>query len=88
VRWRRAAVAAVVVAFCARTMWLEHRPGTYVLHLPWWHQPLLSPYPLMGLAFLAVAAVRVRRAGARGRAPSPAVHTSSPASTSSASTIR
>jgi alpha-1,2-mannosyltransferase len=66
VRWRLAVVGAVVVAFCARTMWLEHRPGLYVLHLSWWHQPLLSPYPLMGLAFLAVAALRVRAVRARG----------------------
>ncbi len=82
VTWRWAAVGVVAAGFCLRTMWLEHRPGRYVLHLSWWHQPLLSPYPLMGLAFLAVAAVRVRRAAvASGQ-------TSSPASMSSASTIR
>ncbi|WP_391858358.1 glycosyltransferase 87 family protein [Streptomyces silvisoli] len=62
VRWRWVAFAAVVVGFTARTMWIVHAPGGYVLHLPWWAQPLASPYPLMGLAFLAVTAVRARRA--------------------------
>jgi alpha-1,2-mannosyltransferase len=75
--WRWAAVAAVTVAFTARTMWLVHRPGGYVLHLPWWRQPLASPYPLLGLAFLAVTAVRARPG-----------YTSSSASRESASTMR
>jgi alpha-1,2-mannosyltransferase len=65
VTWRWAAVGAVVAGFVVRSMWLEHRPGRYVLHMSWWHQPLLSPYPVMGLAFLAVAALRV---WSRGRA--------------------
>jgi alpha-1,2-mannosyltransferase len=60
VTWRRVAVGAVVIGFFVRSMWLEHRPGRYVLHMSWWHQPLLSPYPVMGLVFLAVAALRVR----------------------------
>ena len=68
VTWRRAAVGAVLVGFFARTMWLEHRPGRYVLHMSWWHQPLLSPYPVMGLTFLAVAAVRVRSRARRSPA--------------------
>lgn len=67
VTWRWVAVAAVAVAFFVRSMWLEHRPGLYVLNLSWWHQPLLSPYPVMGLAFLAVAAFRVRARAAAGR---------------------
>ena len=67
-------LAAVVVAFSARTMWIVHRPGTAALHLPWWAQPFASPYPLMGLVFLAVTVVRA--------------YTSSPASSSSASMIR
>ena len=74
VRWRRWVLAAVVVAFSARTMWIVHRPGTAALHLPWWAQPFASPYPLMGLVFLAVTVVRA--------------YTSSPASSSSASMIR
>ncbi|GAA1900614.1 glycosyltransferase 87 family protein [Streptantibioticus ferralitis] len=61
VRWRWAVLGAVVVAFTARTMWIVHQPGLFVLHLSWWRQPFASPYPLMGLAFLAVAAVRTRR---------------------------
>lgn len=65
VPWRWAALAAVAVCFAARSMWLVHKPGGHVLHLPWWQQPLASPYPLVGLAFLAVAAVRVHRRPAR-----------------------
>jgi alpha-1,2-mannosyltransferase len=64
-RWT--AVAAVAAAFYVRSMWLEHRPGDYVLNLSWWHQPLLSPYPVMGLAFLAVTAFRIRVRAAAGR---------------------
>ncbi|MDI5967500.1 glycosyltransferase 87 family protein [Streptomyces sp. SL13] len=69
VTWRWIAVGAVTVAFFLRSMWLEHRPGLHVLDMSWWHQPLLSPYPVMGLLFLAVAAARVR-ARVRTRAAS------------------
>ncbi|MEU1626843.1 glycosyltransferase 87 family protein [Streptomyces sp. NPDC020096] len=62
VPWRWAVFAAVLVGFTARTMWIVHQPGLFVLHLSWWRQPFASPYPLMGLAFLALAAVRTRRA--------------------------
>ncbi|MGW7004989.1 glycosyltransferase 87 family protein [Streptomyces sp. NPDC054933] len=62
VPWRWAVFAAVLVGFTARTMWIVHQPGPFVLHLSWWRQPFASPYPLMGLAFLALAAVRTRRA--------------------------
>ncbi|WNM36013.1 glycosyltransferase 87 family protein [Streptomyces sp. Li-HN-5-11] len=47
-----AGVAAVV--FTARTLWLV-RHGEMDLRLPWWQQPLASPYALLGLALLASA---------------------------------
>jgi alpha-1,2-mannosyltransferase len=59
-----AATAALV--FTARTMWLLPHQGDLDLHLPWWQQPLASPYPLLALALLAGAAavvLRRRRAG-------------------------
>ncbi len=67
VSWRWTAVVSVTVAFSVRSMWLEHRPGLYVLNLSWWHQPLLSPYPVMGLLFLAVTAFRIRARTVAGR---------------------
>ena len=57
-----AATAALV--FTARTMWLLPHEGDRDLHLPWWQQPLAAPYPLLGLALLAGAAIAVRRRGA------------------------
>ncbi|MEU2425082.1 glycosyltransferase 87 family protein [Streptomyces sp. NPDC007851] len=73
-RPRLALTAAAL--FTARTMWLLPHEGDLDLRLPWWQQPLAAPYPLFGLALLAVAAARQP-----GRAqPS--------ASSSSASTIR
>ncbi|MDF3300455.1 glycosyltransferase 87 family protein [Streptomyces tropicalis] len=53
---RRWAAAAVVV-FTARTMWLIPRDGDLDLHLPWWQEPLASPYALLSLALLAAAAL-------------------------------
>ncbi|MER7988317.1 glycosyltransferase 87 family protein [Streptomyces noursei] len=55
-RWRWALVAAIAVVFTARSMWALHHRGTLALHLPWWQQPLASPYPLLGLALLAALA--------------------------------
>ncbi|MEU6552993.1 glycosyltransferase 87 family protein [Streptomyces sp. NPDC046915] len=49
-RTRLAAVAAVL--FTARLMWLLPHQGDLDLRLPWWQQPLASPYPLLGLALL------------------------------------
>ncbi|WP_369223454.1 glycosyltransferase 87 family protein [Streptomyces sp. R39] len=57
-----AATAALV--FTARTMWLLPHEGDRDLHLPWWQQPLAAPYPLLGLALLAGAAIALRRRGA------------------------
>ncbi|WP_344081021.1 glycosyltransferase 87 family protein [Streptomyces crystallinus] len=43
---------AVAVVFTARTLWLVPHAGDLDLHLPWWQQPLASPYALLGLAVL------------------------------------
>ncbi|MGP9020155.1 glycosyltransferase 87 family protein [Streptomyces sp. BR1] len=67
---------AVAVVFTARTLWLVPHQGALDLHLPWWQQPLASPYPLFGLAVIGCAAVRAR------------AQPMSPASRSSASTMR
>ncbi|MGW0549771.1 glycosyltransferase 87 family protein [Streptomyces altiplanensis] len=64
-RWR--AAGAVAVAFTARTLWLVPHDGALDLRLPWWQQPLASPYPLLGLALLVYAATGPARAR---RAPS------------------
>lgn len=67
---------AVAFLFTARTMWLVPHQGDLDLQLPWWQQPLASPYPLLGLAALTAAALRTLL----GR--------QLPASSSSASMIR
>ncbi|MTE19600.1 DUF2029 domain-containing protein [Streptomyces sp. TRM43335] len=72
-RWPPYAAAAVAVLFTARTHWLVPHSGDLDLHLPWWQQPLASPYPLLGLALLGYAAWRLRREGRAGhRTTSPA----------------
>ncbi|AJC56605.1 glycosyltransferase 87 family protein [Streptomyces sp. 769] len=67
--WRWALVAAVTVAFAARSMWALHHRGTLALHFSWWQQPLAAPYPVLGLALLAALAWWTR--GASGRADAP-----------------
>ncbi|HEX5566403.1 MAG TPA: glycosyltransferase 87 family protein [Streptomyces sp.] len=59
--WRRWPVYAVAAVFTARTLWLVPHAGDLDLHLPWWQQPLASPYPLPVLALLAYAAWHLRR---------------------------
>ncbi|MFF7354362.1 MULTISPECIES: glycosyltransferase 87 family protein [Streptomyces] len=49
--------ALTVTVFTARTLWLVPHEGDRDLHLPWWQQPLASPYPLLGLALIAAAAL-------------------------------
>ncbi|WP_050515486.1 glycosyltransferase 87 family protein [Streptomyces rimosus] len=61
VRWRRVLIAAVALAFTARTMWVVPHQGDLDLKLPWWQQPLAAPYPLLGLALLAAVAWWSRR---------------------------
>ncbi|MFI1165909.1 glycosyltransferase 87 family protein [Streptomyces sp. NPDC020801] len=58
---RRAWAAVTAVLFTARTMWLVPRDGDLDLHLPWWQEPLASPYPLLALALLAAAALGCHR---------------------------
>ncbi|MEV6835270.1 glycosyltransferase 87 family protein [Streptomyces sp. NPDC051133] len=55
-RVRLAALTAA--AFTARTLWLVPHEGDRDLHLPGWQQVLAAPYPLLGLALLAGAALR------------------------------
>ncbi|GAA3165054.1 MULTISPECIES: glycosyltransferase 87 family protein [Streptomyces] len=70
VPWRRALLAAVTVAFTARTLWIVPHAGDRDLHFSWWEQPLTSPYPLLGLALLAAVAWHSRTATGAPGAPS------------------
>ncbi|WP_420712314.1 glycosyltransferase 87 family protein [Streptomyces sp. NRRL S-920] len=47
---------AVAVLFTARTFWVLPHQGDLDLGLPWWQQPLASPYPLLALALLPLLA--------------------------------
>ncbi|MFD8421972.1 glycosyltransferase 87 family protein [Streptomyces sp. NPDC059466] len=49
--------AAVAAVFTARTLWLIPHQGDLDLRLPWWQQPLASPYALLGLLVLAQLSV-------------------------------
>ncbi|MYR55275.1 transferase, partial [Streptomyces sp. SID625] len=49
--------ALTSLCFTARTLWLVPHAGELDLRLPWWQQPLASPYALLGLALLAAAAL-------------------------------
>ncbi|WP_425573464.1 glycosyltransferase 87 family protein [Streptomyces albidochromogenes] len=49
---RSRAAAAVAVVFLARSLWLVPHEGPLDLRLPWWQQPLASPYPLLALGLL------------------------------------
>lgn len=51
--WRRALLAAVTLAFAARTMWMIPHTGDLDLYFSWWQQPFAAPYPVLGLALLA-----------------------------------
>ncbi|MFF1481023.1 glycosyltransferase 87 family protein [Streptomyces sp. NPDC058301] len=73
---RTRTAVAVAAVFAVRTLWLVPHEGDLDLHLPWWQQPLASPYALLGLAVLGCAAARAR------------TQPRSPASRSSASTMR
>ncbi|MER7839356.1 glycosyltransferase 87 family protein [Streptomyces sp. NPDC096040] len=85
----RTALALTTAAlFTARTMWLLPHEGDRDLHLPWWQQAFAAPYPLLGLALLAVAAVAVRRHSRTLPVPQPSVPSAPSARSSSASMIR
>ncbi|WP_326650773.1 MULTISPECIES: glycosyltransferase 87 family protein [unclassified Streptomyces] len=70
-RTRTAAVVAAVLV--VRTLRLVPHRDSLDLQLPWWQQPLASPYPLLGLALLAFAGWRTAPAltlpGPRGEYP-------------------
>ena len=65
-RWHGTAVATVV-AFCSFSMWVVPHKGYSNLHIPYPLQPFASLYPLLGLAFLALAGERLRRLRRRRR---------------------
>lgn len=71
-RRRSAAGAAGVLflLFTARSMWLIPKEGDLDLQLPWWQQPLASPYPLLAVAVLVFAGRAVRRRSPRGQSGS------------------
>ncbi|MFG2135386.1 glycosyltransferase 87 family protein [Streptomyces sp. NPDC048650] len=73
--WRRALLAAVTLAFTARTMWIVPHTGDLDLRLPWWQQPLAAPYPLLGLVLPAALLWWTRSTAGRpadpGRIPLP-----------------
>lgn len=65
--------AAVAAVFTARTLWLVPHQGELDLRLPWWQQPLASPYPLLAAGLLLLAAHASAQAqpvpGQRGAPP-------------------
>ncbi|MFC9228603.1 glycosyltransferase 87 family protein [Streptomyces decoyicus] len=76
--WRRALLAAVTLAFAARTMWVIPHTGDLDLDFSWWQQPFAAPYPVLGLALLAAVCWWTRQrpeaSGAPGgRLPAPRV---------------
>ncbi|WSF74108.1 glycosyltransferase 87 family protein [Streptomyces decoyicus] len=76
--WRRALLAAVTLAFTARTMWMIPHTGDLDLYFSWWQQPFAAPYPVLGLALLAAVFWWTRQrpgvSGAPGsRLPAPRV---------------
>jgi alpha-1,2-mannosyltransferase len=71
----RAVFLATGTAFCSFAMWLVPHHALTNLHIPYLLQPFASIYPLVGLAFLGLAAERLRRrlrrsgVGVTGRVP-------------------
>ncbi|MEU5000714.1 glycosyltransferase 87 family protein [Streptomyces sp. NPDC021622] len=64
--------AAVATLFTARSFWLLPHQGDLDLHLPWWQQPLASPYVLLGVALLPMLSTCLST-GTEARAPRPEV---------------
>lgn len=60
---RSAMAVAVAAVFAARTLWLVPHEGDLDLHLPWWQQPLASPYALLGIVVSTQVAIRLRPGG-------------------------
>ncbi|AUG77476.1 transferase [Kitasatospora sp. MMS16-BH015] len=67
-RWRPV-FWATLLAFLSYAMWLVPHKGDLDSHLPALHQLPASIYPVVGLCFLALAAVRVRARRLAGGAP-------------------
>ena len=67
--WRRALLAAVTLAFAARTMWIIPHTGDLDLHFAWWQQPFAAPYPVLGLVLLAAVVRWTRQPAAVPGAP-------------------
>ncbi|MFI7103357.1 glycosyltransferase 87 family protein [Streptomyces sp. NPDC050161] len=87
IRWRRALLVAVTLAFTVRTLWIVPHTGDLDLHFSWWQQPLTSPYPLLGLALLAMVVWWTRTAPTDGtprRIPRPRTGRTLPQSTRTA----
>ncbi|RAG82017.1 transferase [Streptacidiphilus pinicola] len=60
-RWR-VVLGATALCFCSFAMWfVPHRAWSGVVKLSYWFEPFASLYPLFGLAFLTLVAVRVLR---------------------------
>ncbi|MFJ6697166.1 glycosyltransferase 87 family protein [Streptomyces sp. NPDC091272] len=64
-------VAVVAFLFTCRSFWVIPHKGDLDVQLPWWQQPALSPYPMVGLVLLGWLAWRLRdgRTVADGAAP-------------------
>ncbi|MBW5425812.1 DUF2029 domain-containing protein, partial [Streptomyces sp. BG9H] len=67
--------AAVAALFLARTFWLLPHQGDLDLRLPWWQQPLASPYPLLALALLPLLSTYM---STRAEVPPPRAEVDSP----------
>ncbi|MEU5087386.1 glycosyltransferase 87 family protein [Streptomyces sp. NPDC021356] len=65
----RAWAALTALVFTARTLWLVPHAGDLDLRLPWWQEPLASPYALLGLALLAASASGRLGRGGDGSVP-------------------
>lgn len=59
-RWRPTALL-VVLACCSFCLWIVPRKGDRDIHLPLWQQVFTDVYPLIGIAFLVLSAVVLRR---------------------------
>ncbi|MEY9875443.1 alpha-1,2-mannosyltransferase [Streptacidiphilus sp. MAP12-33] len=60
-RWRLV-LGATALCFCSFAMWfVPHRAWAGQVRLSYWFEPMASVYPLFGLAFLGLVAVRVVR---------------------------
>ncbi|WP_052443289.1 glycosyltransferase 87 family protein [Streptacidiphilus neutrinimicus] len=59
-RWR-VVLAGTALCFCSFAMWFVPHKAWHGVQMSYWFEPAASVYPLFGLAFLALVAVRVHR---------------------------